>query len=897
MKTLRNIFYERPRPISKLRKWQEDCSDLWQKYINADLIGIRTPTGSGKTLIGLLILEQGLKNGKRGVYLTYTHQLMNRIGEEARRLDIPYIILGGAKNITGKEYEKRKNQIFEYNRCKYIIISNFNAFLTTRDFPDNIDYLVIDDIDLFYDTLRQYYSVKIKNSNLTKNIYDQIIDALSTRAYDVIEKIRNKTAKIDDTDIIFPQDYELIKQIINDNISTLNEDPNFYFPYKVSSKFIDFYYWYLNNEELSILPNIFPINELKTPESKINRFEKIKKIILLSATVGQKERFCIELGLIRNQIQLICEIDFDEKDIRMGERLIFPITELKLSETSPISSEFIDITFEYIRQLILSFNKILLLCWQIFEKRRILKFINDNIKDVKIFDFTGKNYEILEEFSKYPDSKKSILIIANRYFGLDFPSSACKVCLITRLPTYLGNYDIFIRKFLKDQGFYDELITRRIIQSIGRINRASSDNALYFFLDPRFSDAIVQATSFYPLLGKDTRDILDFSYKRASGGLFLESIDLGNKFLNNINSVMDELMSILAPIRKDKIPSESDPVLEITYLNEILGWKFLYENAYDKAIEKFEVLINSLNFKRRDPKYKIKIEWYNYIIYLIYYKRERLGERSKLMELNSYFEKVKNSEILTWLNKIELFHTEKIKIRDVQTEIVPSKAQELFKEYAQQPKLFLGDLIILEEIKESIDSIKESLSNLGEKQISSPLNNLAIVFENICKKVLNKREPDIYRRLDENNRLNIAEILKVLKGKYYLRKTVFNKLDSEPRNLRNIIVHIKKEIPEYAEVIKYCNELKDGMSLLLKEVYFSDLIRISKKIAKNFRVIDNFEFLNDQDIKSRILEMWSKEKLIFEPEILDIFNFSSYSGRVKVRSEGKNYEFDIYLDM
>ena len=29
--------------------------------------------------------------------------------------------------------------------------------------------------------------------------------------------------------------------------------------------------------------------------------------------------------------------------------------------------------------------------------------------------------------------------------------------------------------------------------------------------------------------------------------------------------------------------------------------------------------------------------------------------------------------------------------------------------------------------------------------------------------------------------------------------------------IRNTIIHIKKEIPEYAEVIKNCNELKNGM--------------------------------------------------------------------------------------
>jgi len=897
LKSLKDIFYERPRSIRELRKWQEEFSDLWQRVINAEVVGLRTPTGSGKTLIGLLILEQGLKKNKRGIYLTHTHQLMDRIGKEAKALDLPYVILGGAKNIKGSEYDKRKDEIFDYNRYKHIIISNYHAFLTTKDFPDNIDYLIIDDVDLFYNTLRNHFSIKIKNSGPTKEIFNQILNALSTRSYTTLEKIKEKTAQINDADLLFPQDYDIIKQIIGNNIAELNKDSDFYFPYQISRDYMDFYYWYLSNQELSIEPYIFPINKLKTPRSRVNRFNKIKKIVLLSATLGQKERFILELGLNRTQIKMICENNFKEEDLRMGERLIFPITELELSEINPISSEFVTTSLKYIKQFLISFKKIIILCWQIDEKKTVINFLKDKLEDVQIFDFTGRNYKIFEDFSKYPKNKKSVLIIANRYFGLDFPSSACKICVITRLPTFLSNFDTFINEFLKEQEYFNELLKRRIIQSIGRLNRTIKDNSVYYFLDPRFSDAIVQATSFYPLLNKEIKEILDFSYKKSSRGSFNDSLNKGKDFLSNTNNFRDEIFAILDPIRKESQPVDSNSILEKIYLNEILGWKYLYNNAYDNAVKEFEELNNKLNFKRRDPKYKKKIEWYNYIIYLIYYKREKLGDSSKIKELTSYFEKVKNSEILTWLNKIELYHTNDVKIRDKKSKIIPSKAQELFKEYAQEPKLYLGELIVLDEIKDSLSAIKESLLNLSTKQKSSPLRNLAIEFENICKKVLNRRELEIYKRLESNNKLVIAEILKVLKGKYYLRKSIFNKLDSEPRNLRNIIIHIKKEIPEYAEVIKNCNELKKGMVVLLREIYFSDLIRNAKGLPDMFRKVESFDYLNDQDIRSRILEMWHKEKAIFIPEVQDEFNFSSFSGKCCLKSEGKEYEIEIHLDI
>jgi Rad3-related DNA helicase len=176
---LKTLFQNLKSSFPSLRAWQEKFSDYWEKYSNMDLIGIRTCTGSGKTLITLLILEQGRRNDKLCVYLTHTNQLMNRIAKEAKQLNIPYIILSGAKGITGAAYRKRQQQIFDYNQFKHIIISNYAVFLRTADFPKNIDILVIDDVDLFYENLRDYFSIRIKSSGSTQEIYIQIIESLA----------------------------------------------------------------------------------------------------------------------------------------------------------------------------------------------------------------------------------------------------------------------------------------------------------------------------------------------------------------------------------------------------------------------------------------------------------------------------------------------------------------------------------------------------------------------------------------------------------------------------------------------------------------------------------------------------------------------------------------------
>ncbi|MBA7505559.1 3'-5' exonuclease DinG [subsurface metagenome] len=853
--TLEKLFESKKTSISSLREWQKKFSDYWLKFNNAKIFGLSTATGSGKTIAGLLILEQGRQKGQSGVYLTHTRQLMNRIAEEADKLDIKYFILGGATGITGIQYDIRIQNIYKYNHLEHIIISNYDAFLKTKDFPENIDILVIDDIDLFYEKLREFFSIKIKNYGGTKIVYEQIIESLSKRNYQIISKIKEGSIKFDD------------------------------------------------GNELSIEPYIFPINEIKRPTSNNKRFENIKKIIILSATLGCEERFTLELGLVRDKLKLISDEDFEKEGIstKMGERLIFPISELQLNEVNPLYSDFVNVSFKYIKNLILEFRKILILCWKINEKQEIIRKLKNDLKDVKIFDFTGRNYNVINEFFNESNTSKSCLIIANRYFGLDIPSQSCKVCLITRLPTFLDNFDIMLDKFVMDQYYYYELQMRRIKQSVGRINRGENDFTAYFILDPRFTKAVSQLSSFYPLLEQDLRARIDFSFKKSRYGDFKEALDIAKHFIENNNTVRKDLEEYIEkePIAKDSRHKLIAKLLKTSDQEEITGWRTLYENRYDKAIEHFENLIDALSSDQNVPEFKRKIEWYNYIIYLLYFKREKKGGEDFSEKLKEYEDKIKNSEELTWLNEISLYATKDVKIQALRKKESPTLTQKRFQEYAKDPKTYLGNIYGLEEIKPTFKNIAECLENLSQKQVSSPIRTLAVEFDKICQRVLERRIPSIYKVLKEEGDLVISNILTVLMSNNFLRKSVYKKLDEGPRSLRNTIIHVNEEAEniEYPEAIRYCQDLREGIECLLKEVYTSDMLRQAKDILPEFRKIPKYKYLSERDLESKILKLWHKEKIKFEPLIDVRKEISTYSGKIKITVEGKLYELKFNSEL
>src|SRR5690348_12186041 len=73
-----------------LRGPQQDALRDYMKCQKARDVAFELPTGSGKTLVGLLIAEWYRRRSKsRAAFVTLTNQLAAQVIEEAERLNIP----------------------------------------------------------------------------------------------------------------------------------------------------------------------------------------------------------------------------------------------------------------------------------------------------------------------------------------------------------------------------------------------------------------------------------------------------------------------------------------------------------------------------------------------------------------------------------------------------------------------------------------------------------------------------------------------------------------------------------------------------------------------------------------------------------------------------------------
>lgn len=892
--SLKELFEQINTGFPGLRPWQEHFSELWNKYSNKTLYGISPPTGSGKTLVGLLILAQGIRNGKRCVYLTHTKQQMDRVATEAEKLNLSVATFGGAKGVRGDDFKQRKRDIFDYSRKNKILISNFDTFLYTSDFPEEIDWLVLDDADLFLSKIREYFIVKIKNEKHTKDAYVKILKALDKTPYPIIQKIRENTAKFEDGDIIFPFEYAVIKEVIQDEMENLQQDLNFKTSYQVSQDILPFYAWFLKRNSLTLEPYIVPTIRLKTPNGK-ERFKPIEKIILMSATLGTADRVRMELGLDGVETQIFTEQTFQQEGITIdtGERMIFPISDEKL-HPNPLSEDFITTSLEFIQKIVMKFRKVLILCWKNAEKKQVIRSLKKIPKSPSIFDFQGKNVEIFEEFS---EADEGILLIAHRYFGLDFPEESCKVCILTRLPTFLNPFDIIVKEFQKDLFYFYELEARRVIQALGRLNRGKDDRSVYFVLDPRFQSTISSQSEFHPFLSPQLAQTIEYCVEKT-GFDFIESIKLGKSFLQASDKL--DLSGIKDP-RDTSHYSKERQIMDSIQKLVLEGWTHIYGARIEKGIKKFTEAVDILASERNiSPEHRRKIEWFQFLTLLAYFYLEEKGRKDYIKLVDQYCERVGGSRELTWLNRIQLQHRDGIKVQDINKEEEKNPVQKKFRRFLETPELFLGDLLCLPEVVDSINVIKEILSSLADKLCDTPMRSMAVEFEKILKKTLQNREEMLYNRLDADKKLDVGNILSTLYSNGYLQKETFQELNAEDntRGLRNSIIHTKDNFSEitYPQAVKICEDLKVGLEKFFRDVICADQIRNNKELAEQLGNLEEFEYQSADMILLVIIQKWKEGKITFSPPFGES-DLTSYSGDLEIISKGEQYTFPIEFEL
>jgi len=172
-------------------------------------IAIELPTGSGKSIIALLILEMWRKAGKRVAILISSIALGEDMARRCNDLGIESASIWGKWRTDITKSERLRN-IKKYKRKQAIGIINYWAYMRGTDVAKP-DVLIIDDADNFENLLIDEYSLVISKDK-DEDIFNQVTSAL--KKYRIYQKLFVSERPLDDIQLVyFPHSFKIVEEI------------------------------------------------------------------------------------------------------------------------------------------------------------------------------------------------------------------------------------------------------------------------------------------------------------------------------------------------------------------------------------------------------------------------------------------------------------------------------------------------------------------------------------------------------------------------------------------------------------------------------------------------------------------------------------------------------------
>lgn len=479
----RRIFTALPGRDAKYSRPWDVQSQVWESWHarrdESDLL-VKMNTGGGKTVVGLVMLKSCLNEGAGpAVYLTPDIYLADQVRAEADALGIETVDdPRAARFLSGKAI------LVTYIHKLINGLSVFGVLGNNRPVI-SIGSLLVDDTHACVATLEDQFTLTIKRDHaayipLVELFDDALRDQSPSGFRDLLENQAGTALRIPYWAWADRQEQVL----------------NVLHPHRASDEFK--FVWPLIRDVLHISDAAVTYREveIKPPCPPIDRIPSLlgaKRRIYLTATLADDSILVTHFGA---DSETIATLITPETADDLGDRMI--LTPL---DTHPQTSEVA--VLDFLVQQAKTHNVVV-----IVPSRRRVEFWRD------VADAVYDSKTIHDGVRALRDGRVGLVILLNKYDGIDLPGDACRILALDGLPEAYGALDQIEAVSLDET---DAMITRqlqRIEQGMGRGVRSSDDYCVVLLLGSRLTQRIHQAggsQKFSPA----TRAQLDLSDKMA----------------------------------------------------------------------------------------------------------------------------------------------------------------------------------------------------------------------------------------------------------------------------------------------------------------------------------------------------------------------------------------------
>lgn len=546
----------------------EIMKEYGQRAVAAPDVALQLPTGSGKTLVGLLIAEwRRRKFQERVIYLCPTRQLVNQVVEQAEE---KYGLT--VRGFTGRVADYDPSAQAEYQTADKVAVTTYNALFNTNPYFKAPHVVIVDDAHAAENYIASMWTIRVDRSGhvaLHATITALLRDHLEPSDY---FRLTGQVMSVADA--------SWVEKIPTPTLSALRHELTSIFDTHTQGTELR-HSWSLLRDHveachLYLTPNEILLRPLLPPTWSHAPFEQAKQRIFMSATLGaggDLERLTGRSSITRLKVP----DGWDRQGI--GRRyFIFP--GMSLTE-----AEQIDLR----HQLMQKAGRSLFLVPS--DKAR--EDAEAQIKSALGYE-TFSAADIESSKKDFVVSPKAVAVVANRYDGIDFPGDDCRLLFVDGLPRAMNAQERFLMSRMAANALFNERVQTRVLQAIGRCTRSPEDYSAIVVTGDDLPDYLAdrdRRQHFHPELQAE----LEFGIDQSKTSTVSELVDNFRIFIENgieWEQANDQIINLRDQMQQRAFPAMDD--LAASVAQEVDYQRSLWQGDYETALGAAEAVLAKL---------------------------------------------------------------------------------------------------------------------------------------------------------------------------------------------------------------------------------------------------------------------------------------------------------------
>lgn len=488
----RDIFLtlDRKEKFAFLRDIQtEVMKDWFEKRKEQDTI-IKLNVGSGKTLVGLLILQSSLNEEvSPAAYFAANKQLVDQVIEEAKDLNI---------EITSDPQDP------SFRSGDRILVTTVHRLfngksvfgVSTDGVKIPLGVVVIDDAHACIETITEQFRISLPN---THSAYKKIFNIFE-RDLERQNHARFLDLKSGDSGAMIEVPYWVwidAKEKVLQALHAQKDDDHLKFTYPLLRDVLELCRCIIGGQRLEIEPDC-------PPTDLIMAFSRAQRRIYMTAMLADDSVLVTHLGADPNKLSNPIVPTSTQS---IGERMI-----LMPQELNP------EITLDEVKKLLVKLEK---------ENNVVVIVPSKNAADD--WSDVAKQILLAENVAEGVDGLRKdrvgLTVFINKYDGIDLPHEACRVLVIYNLPEVASFSDLTDMAIISDSQIGLRRQMQRIEQGMGRGIRSNDDYCVVLLVGSKLTYR-VKSKEGIKLLTPATQAQLELSREIAGqlGGVDIDGI-------------------------------------------------------------------------------------------------------------------------------------------------------------------------------------------------------------------------------------------------------------------------------------------------------------------------------------------------------------------------------------